>query len=254
MTFFSALRFLIILPVSRRTREQASLSQSAAYFPLVGLVLGLILVAVDYGLRLDCPDLVASALLLALLTVLIGGLHFEGLVDACDGLFGGHTRERRLEIMRDKRVGAYAVAGGVLLLLVMWAAIASLTGPSRGWVLLLFPVLSRWGMTLAVGLFPYARQQGIGAAFRGTGPVQVAIAGATGLIAAVLLGAGGGLLLFAVATVIALLLGLGISRLLGGLTGDTYGAVNEVTEAVVLLVAVAVATHLAVLPLWQEWL
>ena len=191
MSFLSALGFLTILPVGKRAREHTSLARTAAYFPLVGLVLGLVLALADCGLRHVFPNLLASALLLVLLVFLVGALHFEGFIDACDGLFGGHTRERRLEIMHDKRAGAYAVAGGVLLLLVQWAAIASLAGPSRRWVLLLFPALSRWGMALALGLFPYAREQGLGAAFRGTGPAQMAVAGATALLAAVLLGGGG---------------------------------------------------------------
>ena len=253
MGFLTALGFLTVLPVSGRVLEHRRLAGAVAFFPVVGLVLGLILAGADYVLRLGLPDLLASALLLGLLMLLTGALHFEGFIDACDGLFGGHSRERRLEIMRQKQAGAYAVAGGVLLLLVKWAAIASLAGDGRLWVLVLFPVLSRWGVALVLGVFPYARQQGLGTAFRG-GSSHTVIAGAVAFVVAIVLGGAGGVLMFAVGTLLAWLLGLCISRMLGGLTGDTYGAINEVTEATLLVIAVAVSPHLGVLPLWQRYL
>ncbi len=255
--FLAALGFLTTLPVGKRALEQKSLAGSAAYFPLVGLVLGLVLAGADYGLRIafDGNLILPSALTVTLLMLLTGALHFEGFVDACDGLFGGHNRERRLEIMRDKRVGAYAVAGGVLLLILKFAAIASLPdNTSRFCVIAAFPVFSRWGMSLALGVFPYARQQGLGTAFRGTNMGQVVAAGIIGIIAALVIGSIGGIILFAAGTLLAWLMGLLISRLLGGLTGDTYGAINEFTEAILLIIAVALINHVAVLPLWQELL
>lgn len=250
MSFMAALGFLTVLPVGKRALDNKMLARAVAFFPLVGMVLGLMLVGADYVFRRGLSDLLSSAMVVALLVLLTGALHFEGFVDACDGLLGGHTRERKLEIMRQKQVGAYAVAGGVILLLIKVAAITSITGVSRVWVLGFFPVLSRWGMALALGVFPYARQQGLGSAFRGAGPVSVGIAGATALAAAILLG-GAGLLLFGSATVLALLLGYGISRMLGGLTGDTYGAINEVIEACLLVIAAAIVPHWTVVPVWE---
>src|SRR4030042_2011665 len=202
----AALGFLTILPVGRRALDNKQLARAVAFFPLAGMVLGLMLVGSDWVLRRGLSDFLSSALLVALLVVFSGALHFEGFVDSCDGLLGGHTRERKLEIMRQKQVGAYAIAGGVLLLLLKVAAITSITGVSRVWVIGLFPALSRWGMALALGVFPYARQQGLGSAFRGVGVPSLSIAGATALAAAVLLG-GAGILLFASATFLALLLG-----------------------------------------------
>jgi len=149
-------------------------------------------------------------------------------------------------------VGAYAIAGSVLLLILKWASISSLPADSgRFWVLVLFPCMSRWGMTLAVGLFPYARQEGLGTAFRNSLPIQITIAGIIALVAAGLLGSTAGLILFGVATVLALLLGYGICRMLGGLTGDTYGAINELIEVILLLVAAGILPSLAMKPFWQ---
>lgn len=250
-SFLAALGFLTVAPVGKKALGPKLLRQAVAFFPLAGLLIGLILAGADYVLRLGLPDMLAGVLLVILLVLLTGALHFEGFVDTCDGLFGGHTKERRLEIMRYKNVGAYAVAGGVLLLLVKFAAISSLAGLDRRWVLILFPLLSRWSMALALGIFPYARSEGLGAAFSGTGLARTGVAGVTALTAAILLGEGG-LLLFAAATLMAILMGAGISRMIGGLTGDTYGAINEVVEAGLLVIAVAILPHLAVLPLWEK--
>jgi len=250
-SFLAALGFLTVAPVGKQALGHKLLKKASAFFPLAGLVLGLILAGADYVLRLGLPDLLTATLLVALLVLLTGALHFEGFVDTCDGLFGGHNRERRLEIMRYKDVGAYAIAGGVLLLLVKVAAISSIMGPDRLWVLGLFPILSRWAISLALNIFPYARQEGLGMAFRGTGLIRIGIAGFITLTAAILLGSGG-ILLFAAATGLAVLMGVGISRMIGGLTGDTYGAINEVVEASLLVIAVAILPHLSVSPLWEK--
>ena len=254
--FLAALGFLTTLPVGKRALQQKSLADSAAYFPLVGLVLGFALAGADYGLRLAFPDnlILPSALVVTLLMVLTGALHFEGFVDSCDGLLGGHNPERRLEIMRDKRVGAYAVAGGVLLLILKFAAITSLPADTtRFWVLVIFPILSRSGMSLALGFFPYARQQGLGTAFLGIGFVHVLLALLTAAIASIAFGSTGGVILLVSGMIFVCLLGSGIKRLIGGLTGDTYGAINELTEAFLLIIAVVMLPHIAVLPSWQEY-
>ena len=254
MNFLAAIGFLTGIPVGRRAMEGKSLAGSAMYFPLVGLALGFVLAGVDYGLRMALPNMLVSAMDVILLMLLTGALHFEGFVDACDGLFGGHTRERRLEIMRMKNVGAYAVAGGALLLILKFAAIASLPyGSSRFWALALFPMLSRWGMTLALSVFPYARAQGLGTAFRGVKPLHVVIAGAVTFIVAGVFGCLAGIILFALVTIIAILTGLWVTKLLGGLTGDTYGATNELCEVIVLITAVGIIpiSSIALLPIWQ---
>lgn len=251
MSFLAALGFLTIAPVGKKALNNTLLITAVAFFPLVGLLLGITLAGADYILRLGLPDLLAGALLIALLVILTGALHFEGFVDTCDGLCGGHSPERRLEIMRFKDVGAYAVAGGVLLLLVKVTAITAVAGESRIWVLGLFPLLSRWAMALALGSFAYARQQGLGTAFHGKGLIRIIIAGITALTASFLLG-WGGILLFTAATALAVLMGTVISKLIGGLTGDTYGFINEVTEAGLLVVALAMLPNLAVLPLWEK--
>ena len=217
------------------------------------MLLGLMLFGLERGCREVFPDYLSAAVLLLSLVASTRALHLDGLMDTCDGLFGGFTPERRLEIMRDSRVGAFGVAGAVGLLLLKYGALVSLLGLNelgKEWSLLLFPMLSRWSMVVALGAFPYVRAQGLGSPFH-QGGVRwaTAAAAAAAVISAVLLGGIGGAGMLAGASVLAWLLGWAMSGRLGGLTGDTYGAVNEVVEVVVLMVAVALLPHGWVEPL-----
>ena len=124
--FLTAVQFLLISPAFiKRPFTARELGAAVGFYPLVGLILGGLLLAADYLLGLFMPPLVRIALLLALWVILTGALHLDGFLDACDGLLGGFTPESRLEIMRDERVGAFALAGGVLLLLVKFSALSA---------------------------------------------------------------------------------------------------------------------------------
>jgi adenosylcobinamide-GDP ribazoletransferase len=236
----AAMSFLTVLPVAPRGAVQ-TLTPARAYFPLVGLMLGGALAGLDAGLRQPFPLFLVGALLIVASLVLTRAIHFDGFLDSCDALFGGFDRARRLEILRDPRVGSFAVAGGVSLLLVKWATIVAIAGPVRLEVLVLFPCLSRWGVTLAMQAFPYVRESGLGSGFQqGRSLSQVAVGLATCVVAAVLLAGGAGAILVASVTLVSWATGKWMTRLLGGLTGDSYGAVNEVGEVSVLLLAIAI--------------
>ncbi|MCH8930772.1 MAG: adenosylcobinamide-GDP ribazoletransferase, partial [Proteobacteria bacterium] len=139
------------------------------------------------------PIEAVAVVLIVALVLITGGLHLEGLADACDGLFGGHTRDERLAIMRDPRVGVYGVLGLVAVLGLKWAGLQSLPSTVRVEALLLAPTLSRWSMVVAIAAFPYARTEGLGRDFHAKAwPWGVALSGATVLaVAGVLLGFGG---------------------------------------------------------------
>ena len=242
-----ALSFLTLLPVGLRSATDVEISRSRAWYPVVGLLYGLMLVllvlALQEALGIFPWSLLTAALLVTALAILNRFLHLDGLMDFCDAMWGGHTVERRLEIMRDSRVGSFAVAGGVCVLLVKFGALSSgLLWSSAGLsALLFFPMVSRWTMTLLLTVFPYGRQQGIGTAFAsGSRPwLATGIAFLTvGAVAWFMLGLSG-LIVLLVASVSALLLGVWASRRLGGgLTGDCYGAANEISEAVSLTLLV----------------
>ena len=243
-----AISFLTVFPaLGRRTPTQGEISGSRAYYPAVGLLLGLVLVGVERGAREAFPEYLTAALLLAVLVVVNRGLHLDGLMDTCDGLLGGGTTERRLEIMRDSWVGSFAVAGAASVLLLKYGALVSLltlTEAGKEWVLLLFPMLSRWAMVVNLGAFPYVRRNGLGSPFhQGKAGIPTLFAAVTAILAAVWLGSFGGAGMLVGVSVLAWLLGRGMAGMLGGLTGDTYGATNELAEAATLIAAVGLLPH-----------
>ena len=237
----------------RRTPSQQQISDSRAYYPIVGLLLGLALVGLERGAREVFPVILTAALLLVFLVVITRGLHLDGFMDVCDGLFGGFTRERRLEIMRDSNVGSFAVAGAAALLILKYAALLSLliiVSPGKEWSLLLFPMLSRWSMVVLLGAFPYVRAAGLGSPFHETqAKTATAVGAVAAVLFAVLLGGIGGAGMLVGLSSLAWLMGRGMVGLLGGLTGDAYGATNEVVEVAALVAAVALAPHGWVQPL-----
>jgi adenosylcobinamide-GDP ribazoletransferase len=223
-----AFAFLTILPV--HTTPINPPGRIFAYFPLVGLLIGAAVMAVASISFL--PRDVTAFLALVAWVGLTGGLHLDGFGDSCDGLLATITPERRLEIMKDPRAGAYAVVGLVLLLLGKWVALREVTPL----LLVLPPVMGRWAMVLATYWYPYARDSGTGAYFRdGLGRMQVLLATVTALLMPVI--AGWPVLLIAViAPLTVLIVGRwAASRLGGGLTGDVYGALCELTELVCLM-------------------
>jgi adenosylcobinamide-GDP ribazoletransferase len=229
-----AFQFLTLIPpIIKRPFTDRELGQSVGFYPLVGLILGAILYGVNDRLSLILPDLPRAALILSLWVISTGALHLDGFLDACDGLFGGFTPEKRLEIMRDERIGAFGFAGGFLLLLLKFTAIAAL--PPRSLPLLSVPVLSRWGMSAALVLFPYGREQGVGRVMKdNTSWIQFLIATGIALLTAWFTAQGMGLIIFGTAAL--LLYGLVRFTLtrIPGLTGDIYGALNEFLEALLL--------------------
>jgi adenosylcobinamide-GDP ribazoletransferase len=239
MALLVALQFLTISPAwIKRAFTPRELGRATGFFPLVGLLLGVVLLAANLLLAHIFAPGIRAALVLALWVLLSGALHLDGFLDACDGLLGGSTAESRMEIMRDERVGAFALAGGVLLLLIKYSALLALPVISPG--LWLAPLIGRWGMTAAIYFFPYARPQGLGKAMKDhTTHWEILLASLFTLASG---GLGGNL-----RGLLACLLAAGIVwagarftlRRIPGLTGDIYGALNELVEAAVLLVFAA---------------
>ena len=211
------------------------------------------LVGLEWGCSEVFPVYLSAAVLMVSLILVNRGLHLDGLMDSCDGLFGGFTKERRLEIMRDSQVGAFGVAGGAGVLLLKYGALVSLLGLSGHdpkWSLLLFPMLSRWSMVVALGSFPYVRSQGLGSPFHQGGILlPTVMAGITAIAGAVLLGSIAGAGMLVGATLIGWLTGKCMAAKLGGLSGDSYGAINETVEVLALMAVVAMASHAWVEPL-----
>jgi adenosylcobinamide-GDP ribazoletransferase len=232
-----ALGFLTSIPVRTPGPQPGDLGRAGVWFPFVGLILGAILAGAHYALNLVFSPLLSAALVVALWAALTGGLHLDGLADCGDGLLAAVSPERRLEIMRDPRLGTFGGATLMLYLLLKTFAIASLPVPSFV-AFLLSPAIARW-LILPVAVQPSARPGGMGEAFK-TGLNRTVYVGAA-IIPLVLIVAGGWP---AVMAVVALHLGaLMIVRTarsrLGGVTGDVLGLTVEISELIVLLVFAA---------------
>jgi adenosylcobinamide-GDP ribazoletransferase len=252
--FLAALGFLTTLPVPSPSRlDDADWGRATAWYPAVGLLLGAILAGLDWVLRWLLPDGVAATLLLVAWVVLTGALHLDGFVDCCDGLLAAVPLERRLEILRDVHAGAFGIVGVVLLLLTKYATLVALPDAIRLPALLLIPTLGRCSMTGAVLLYPYARSgPGLGRkAKTDAGRGQLLVATGTALLVMAMAWLGGlswaALVLTVTVVFSAFLMAQWIQSRIGGLTGDTYGALCEMVEVVGLLVLIAVA-YRGVLP------
>jgi adenosylcobinamide-GDP ribazoletransferase len=234
----AAYRFLTCLPIPGPTAT-ADLAHALPYFPLVGLSLGAMLLAAD---RLLAPWLARPLIDLILLAgsiVLSGGLHLDGLVDTADGLFAPGPPERRLAVMRESWAGPRGAAAALAQLLLQYAALSTLSDPARGPALLLAPMLGRWAIVYGYVAFPYARRTaGLSLALKqGATPAVGLAATLIVLIPMSLLSWPSGLWLLAGAWLVAALMGALALRRLGGMSGDVYGAVEQIVETLALIVA-----------------
>ncbi len=239
--FLLALQFLTVITVKPDLRaDPADMRRSRAWHALVGAILGLVLAGVAWALWRWLPNLALAALLTVLWAALTRFLHLDGLADSADALVHITNRERALEIMKDSRVGTFGVCAVAGLLLVKFAALASLAGPRLFAALVLTPALARSLAALMAVLLPPARSQGLGAGIAGqTGPApELAAALAAAALAGLLAGRAG--LLAALAVFAAgLLLARWFARRLGGFTGDSLGAAIELSEAAALVAMTA---------------
>lgn len=208
--------------------------RAAGWYPLVGLVVGLLVAAVWTVSSWVFPPLVCAGLALAAWILLTGGLHLDGLADCCDGLFHASNPERRLQIMKDPHLGAFGAMGLVLTLLLKFAALASLPSEHAILAILLSASLGRW-MVLLAGTQSLARPGGMGADFSsGLSKSALAWGAIIPLILTAFLGLHG-LLALAITLLAAIgLLYLAHARI-GGVTGDVFGLLIEIIEIVTLI-------------------
>lgn len=234
-----ALEFLTVLRLRRpAVASTEQFARALLWYPAVGLLIGLVAAGFDRLLRPRLPALTEAVLLLLLLEGLTGLLHLDGLADCADGLLGLHERARRLEIMRDSRVGAFGVAAIGFYLLLAVSALAGLHGPARTATLAGTPALGRAAMVVAAALFPNARSGGLATGFHAAArgwPGALALASAVAI--ALLVWGWGGVALAGVALVAAAATAGLAARRLGGVTGDVFGASCEIAQVAVLTCA-----------------
>jgi adenosylcobinamide-GDP ribazoletransferase len=232
--FLAALRFLTILPLPGTWgTSEADLAGSVAFFPAVGLLLGVAAAAVACGATQVAPPLVAAAAILVSLMAFSGCLHLDGLADTADAFLSSRSRERMLEIMKDSHTGAMGAAAIVMLLLTKFAALASLPTAVVWPAALLMPLAGRTAIVIHMALLPYVRPAGVGAVFYRQRPRWSALGAAT-LLAAVSWGVLGrpGLVVAAACLAAMGLLAVYVRHKIQGATGDTLGAACELLELV----------------------
>lgn len=212
------------------------LGGSLLWFPLVGALIGAGLIGVNALASQMFPPLVVGACVVLAWVAVTGALHLDGIGDVADGLYGGHTPEERLRIMKDPHVGAMAVVAVTLVLLLKFALLSSIPSSRLNQALLLAPCIGRYAMVLLGSTLPYARAGGgTAAAFVRYGTKRSLIgATAVALLASALTLGSRGIALFGVAILGGLMLRAVFRRTLGGVTGDALGATGEVTEVVML--------------------
>ena len=235
-SFWTALQFLTIFPWPRGViTAPEEIGRSAVFFPLVGFCLGLGLVFFDWFLSLFlAPDLLGVALV-ALMILLTRGLHLDGLGDTFDGLGAKGGRDGALRAMADSRVGIFGLLAVVVVLSFKFQALKVL-GEHRAPALLLAPVLGRWAM-LILAYGSSSAREGLGRILVDHVNRKILFwATAFTLISVSLLKARPGLWIALCVTLLTLLFRRYLQRRLGGVTGDTFGAVGEINETLALVI------------------
>ncbi len=243
--FFTSLGFLTRLPLPRGvTLATEDLRRAQRFFPLAGLVVGLAgAFAFWLANHLGLGAWPAGALAVAATALATGALHEDGLSDTADGFGGGGDAARKLEIMRDSRLGSYGGLALVLSVLLRVAALAALADPELvGAALVAAHVASRGALPAVMAIAPMARPDGLAAAIGAPSRSDLWFSlGLTGLLVILTLGLHGGFFVLA----LVVLAGAGVARLakgqIGGITGDVLGAVQQVAEATALLTVAALA-------------
>jgi len=232
-----ALQFLTILPIKIKSEiQETDFGVSLLYFPLVGLLIGLILAGMNNLLFiLNFKELSVNIILIVALAALTGGMHLDGLSDTSDAFLSGKSRDEMLAIMRDPHIGAMGAISIISILLLKVGLLGAVAAPLKTTALLLACVLSRWSSVLAMFLFSYARKDGKARAFmQGMNLKIFTFSSITVLVFAFAIWQLKGLLTLLIVAGCAYLGGKFVSRKIGGITGDTLGAAIELTEIVTL--------------------
>ena len=239
--FMLALQFLTIIPIRLDLRfGKKDFGHSLRFFPVIGLIIGCFLCVVWLSFS-GVAVLARSALLIIVSIVITGGLHMDGLADTCDGLYGFRSREKTLQIMRDSQIGVMGAMAITCILIAKFAFIASMPEAQIYKILLAMPILSRWAMTFAFCGALYPRKEGKAKLFlEGVKVKEVVIAGVIVLAFYVWLWQLKGVMVFLLTLLCVGMFKQYAQKKIGGMTGDTIGAVNEIAELAMLFFALQI--------------
>ncbi|MCD6292464.1 MAG: adenosylcobinamide-GDP ribazoletransferase [Deltaproteobacteria bacterium] len=241
--FRLALSFLTTLPAGAFSTEvpEETLGHTQAWFPLVGLLLGLVLFLATVFFKLFFPPTICAALILPLHFFLTGGFHLDGLADTADGLMSGQPeREKIFSIMKDSYLGSMGATALTLLLLLKYSALTVVIDKFP-LALIIFPILGRYAIVQLTFSCVYARAEGgLGAIFTNfCGRREWLTATAISLVAGLLFAGTAGLASCFAVAIYAVVIKFMVQQRLGGVTGDILGFACESSEALTLLILAA---------------
>lgn len=233
--FLIALQFLTILPIALKGEvKEKDFGGALIYFPFVGFLIGVCL-SFCFEVLSFVPILVRSILVLIFSIIITGAVHLDGFADTCDGFYGARSKEDILRIMRDSHIGAIGVIGVVSLLILKFVLISSIPYSSLWKVLIMMATFSRLSQVVACCTSTYARSEGKARYFMEYAPKRALFIGMLfSLFIFLVFAKLKGLIFFAISLTVAFLVSVFLKKKLEGLTGDTIGAINEISECVVL--------------------
>lgn len=234
--FLNALKFLTAIPIPRKSLDD-NVAQALSYFPAAGLVLGLLLAGINQILAaLQLHPFLINTILISSLIILTGGLHLDGLADTADAFFSGKGKTETLKIMRDPHIGTMGVLSLIIIILLKIGLLLSLPTAVKNVSLILMCLLSRYSLIWAMFIFPYAREEGKAKIFTTNINKKIFIQTTIfSLVCSLLILKTKGLILFFTILFFVFVLGKLLTKKIGGITGDTLGAINEMIEILTLL-------------------
>jgi len=235
-SFFTAVQFLTRIPCPNHEFRSEYMANSLVYYPVVGLILGSILAVAHLGFKFLFPESLSAVLSTALYVLLTGGLHLDGLIDTVDGLFSNRPKSQVMEIMKDSRVGAFGVMAAIVVFLIKYSIFQNLGQIIPLTSLIIVLIANRWGLILLITFYPYVRKEGLGSFFQTKSKrILFFVSTLIALILVVLVEWYIGLLSMGIAALVAWFYGKKVTAILGGMTGDTYGAFIELSEIIIFL-------------------
>jgi len=233
--FLIALQILTNIPVTVPDRiSSEDFGKSLAYFPIVGLMIGISLYCLSLGNRI-IPYPVLLMIIITAEILITAGLHLDGLADTCDGFYGVKEPLARIKIMRDSSLGTMGVLGIVLNLLFRFAILLSLPQDMIGYSLIVMSVCGRWAQVFCCFSSPPASKEGTGLVFiKSAGKKEILGATLFALAICFIFFQVLGILLFAFIVFFCSIFRFICIKKIGGMTGDTIGATNEIAEIVTL--------------------
>ena len=231
-----AVSFLTILPVAIESANESDVAASMAWFPLVGLAMGIVFALEDYALSFLLGHALRSAIMVLSMAALSGAVHLDGLADTADALGAGRDRIRALEILRDSRIGTFGAIALFFALGLKVLSLAGLSGRPRLTALILAPMLGRWALVAVSYKIDYLRTAGAGSSMLGRGSDRnLTIASIIAILAMIPFFSRKVIITYAVAIIATVAMRSFYMRWLRGITGDLIGACGEIVEVIAML-------------------